>query len=59
MYISIINRGRNLLLIFNIKIFIIIIFNRAKGGVYIKYTIKKISKALIKNIKLITLYFKI
>ena len=29
--------------------------NRARGGVYISYTIKGVSKALIKNIRLITL----
>ena len=53
--ISVVNRGRNLLLIFSIKIFIIIILYKAKGGVYIKYTTKKVNKALIKSIRLITL----
>jgi len=53
--ISIISISRDLLLIFNIKNFIIIIFNRARGGAHISYTIKGINKALIKNIKLITL----
>ena len=41
--------NKDLLLIFNIKIFIIIISSRVRGGAYISYTIKGISKALTKK----------
>jgi len=49
------SRGRNLLLIFSIKIFIIIILYKARGGAYVEYITKKVSKALIKSIRLTAL----